>query len=159
MRALLAVLLTSAVLLGACGDDDDGDADGDTLVVTDRDTGSEIEVGTGERFTLRLESNPSTGYAWELDEVSMPTVVELVSTEFEESSDDDLVGAPGTEVYVFEATATGAGILRLEYLRSFDDPPIPERIVEYILRVDGAPWPPDTSDVDPPTTDTATADP
>ena len=36
-------------------------------------------------------------------------------------------------------------ILRLEYARSFDDPVVPERIVEYIVRVDKAPWPPTTS--------------
>jgi hypothetical protein len=39
-------------------------------------------------------------------------------------------------VFVFEAIGD-ADILRLEYIRSFDDPVIPERVVEYIIRVDG----------------------
>jgi hypothetical protein len=45
-------------------------------------------------------------------------------------------------VFTFAAVGEGAGILRLEYVRSFDDPPVPERIVEFIVRVDGAAWPP-----------------
>jgi hypothetical protein len=57
------------------------------------------------------------------------------------ASDTDLVGAAGTDVFVFTA-GQGAGILRLDYIRSFDDPIIPERVAEYIIRIDGAEWPP-----------------
>jgi hypothetical protein len=45
-------------------------------------------------------------------------------------------------VFVFVAGDEGAGVLRLEYVRSFDDPVIPERVAEFIVRIDGAPWPP-----------------
>ena len=57
-------------------------------------------------------------------------------------------------MFVFVALAD-ADILRLEYIRPFDDPVIPERIVEFIIRVDGAPWPPE--DVDAPSTTSVSA--
>ncbi len=68
--------------------------------------------------------------------------------------DTDLVGAPGSDVFTFEAI-DDAEVLRLDYVRSFDDPVIPERVIEYIIRVDDAPWPPE--DVQPPATSSATA--
>jgi predicted secreted protein len=137
-------------MVSSCGDDDD------SIVVTDVDSGSEIEVASGDSFEVRLESSPSTGFAWDVDAMSSPGLVELRSKSFEEPVDGDVVGAPGTDVFVFEATGEGAGILRLAYVRSFDDPPVPERVAEYIIRIDGAPWPPDDPG-EPPGTSTATA--
>ncbi len=152
--ALVVLLLTS------CGSDDSGgdEAGGDEtpIVMTDADSGSEISVATGESFEVRLESNPSTGYEWQVDLATLEGLIEVGSTTFEEP-DTDLVGAAGTQVFEFEATGSGAGILRFEYLRPFDDPPVPERIVEFIVRVDGAPWPPEGSDAEPPATTTVSA--
>lgn len=132
----------TAIVVGlglvACGD---GDDDGDLAVFTDEQSGAEIELAAGEQFELHLESNPSTGYGWEVSEMTTADLVELDGRSYVEP-DSDLVGAPGTEIFAFTAGGRGAGILRLEYIRSFDDPIVPERVVEYILRIDGAEWPP-----------------
>lgn len=136
-----------ALTLGACGDDE---------MLTFTDSGSEIEVDQGERFTLRLESNPSTGYAWEIDAMSTEGLVELRSHDFVDESDPDVVGSPGVEVFEFEAVGDSAGVLRLVYIRSFEDLPVPDRVAEYIIRIDGAAWPPDDLP-DPPGTSAATA--
>jgi predicted secreted protein len=129
---LVAAALMAAV--AACGDDDG------TQVLTDADIGSEIDVDGGERFEIRLESNPSTGYAWELSEMTTPDLVVLESRTHV-PADSDLVGASGTDVFVFTAVR-GAGVLRLEYVRSFDDPVVAERVAEFVVRVDDAEWPP-----------------
>ncbi|MGB5758147.1 MAG: protease inhibitor I42 family protein [Acidimicrobiales bacterium] len=142
-------LLMAIGLLAACGG-------GSTpLVLTDGDSGDEVAVQSGERFEVRLESNPSTGFEWVVDEVSASDVIEVVSVAVE-AAETELVGAPATQVFVLEAVGTGAGVLRFEYIRRFEDPVIPERIVEYIVRVDGAPFPGATDQ--PPPTSTATAD-
>ncbi len=143
---VLSALVAGVLVLASCGS-------GNSVVLTAADSGSEIQINSGDRFELRLDSNPSTGYRWEIATEAGPSTVELVTRTYE-GPDSDLVGAAGTEVFVFEAIAD-AGVLRLEYVRSFDDPPVPERIVEYVVRVDGAPWPPDDSGIDPPTTGTA----
>lgn len=150
MRRFLAFAVIG-MLTASCGSNDD------MVVVADRDSGSELTVGSGDRFEVRLESNPSTGFSWQIEMATLEGVVELVSSVFEEPADSDLVGIPGTEVLVFEATARGSGVLRLEYLRPSDESPIADRVVEYIVRVDDAPWPPDDSDTKPPSTATASA--
>lgn len=134
------------VLAGCAGNSD-------PLVLTSADSTNEVLVDAGEEFEVRLESNPSTGYAWEISSGSAVAAVRLLSREYI-APDSDLVGAAGEEVFVFVALAD-ADILRLEYIRPFDDPVIPERIVEFIIRVDGAPWPPE--DVDAPSTTSVSA--
>ena len=142
------------VLAGLTGCGDDTGTDEGQQIFTDADSTSEAMLTAGERFEVRLESNPSTGYAWELSAMSDDAVIELVAQRYDEP-DSDLVGAAGTEVWEFSAGPEGAGILRLEYVRSFDDPPIPDRVFELIVRIDGAEWPPLGGSA--PTTDTATA--
>jgi len=145
----LLLVLVLAVFLAAC-------SSGDELVVTEVDSTAELRVGAGDMIEVRLESNPSTGYSWGLSDMTSPGIAELESQSFVES-EGDLVGAPGTDVFVFKAADSGAGILRLEYVRQFDDPPVPERVVEYIVRIDDAPWPPERDDAQPPSTSSATA--
>ena len=143
------VLALVLALVAACGSSISG-------VYSDSNTGDEITIDSGERFELRLESNPSTGYLWILDENSPMDLIEFESMTHEPfETTDDVVGAAGMDVFTFKAAKEGAGILRLEYIRSFDDPPIPERVVEYIVRVDGAEFTRDTSD--PPSTASASA--
>lgn len=151
-RRRWTLCLVSAALLAAsaaCGGDDDG-----IQVLTDDEIGSEIDVASGEQFEIRLESNPSTGYGWELSAMTTPDLVVLESrTHTPADTDSDVVGASGTDVFVFTAVG-GAGILRLEYVRSFDDPVVPERVAEFVVRVDGAEGLPSGGSV-PPTSTTA----
>jgi inhibitor of cysteine peptidase len=130
----VAIVVMIAELLAACGGADDGP------ILTEERIGSEVEVEAGAQFEVRLESNPSTGYAWEVSAMTTPDLVTL-DRRTHVGPDTDLVGAAGTDVFVFTAGA-GAGILRLEYVRSFDDPGIPERVAEFIIRIDGAELPP-----------------
>lgn len=129
--------LTLTLMMTACGSDGS-----ESRIYTDADTGSEIQLDSGDLFGVSLESNPSTGYGWTIVAFEeLDGVLELREERYDEP-DTELVGAPGTQVFTFAAVGEGAGILRLEYVRSFDDPPVPERIVEFIVRVDGAAWPP-----------------
>lgn len=142
--ALLAIVATASACSGGSSE---------RAVYDDGDAGSEILVDAGEQFEIRLESNPSTGYLWALAVDTDRSVLELRSQDHE-SATTDRVGASGHDVFVFEAVS-GATMLRLEYVRPFDDPVIAERVAEYLVRVDAAPWPPRT--VDAPSTATATA--
>lgn len=143
MRMLLLVVVLVVALTAACGDDADeaGSTDDDAvLVLTDDDIGAEVDLAAGERFEVHLDSNPTTGYGWELAAMTTEGVVTLESSTYL-APDTDLMGAGGTEVFVFMAGDEGAGVLRLEYVRSFEDPMIPARVAEFIVRIDGAPWP------------------
>jgi inhibitor of cysteine peptidase len=147
MRWLDVAMVVVVAFAGGCGG-------GARVMLTEEDSPTEVPVGPGDEIEIRLESNATTGYRWVLPDDRVPEPVALVESRFEEP-DSDLVGAPGTQVFVFEVVGAGADVLRLEYIRPFDDPPIPERVVEYVVIVDGAEWPP--TDVSPPGTSEATA--
>jgi inhibitor of cysteine peptidase len=123
-------LVVLAVTLGACGSDDDP-----VQVFDQADIGTEVSVDVGEQFEIRLESNPTTGYAWQV--VDQPEVIDLVRSAYE-APDTSLVGAGGVEVFVFEGASAGSGELRLEYVRSFDDPPVPAETAEFQVEVAGS---------------------
>lgn len=144
MRALAAV--TCLLLFGAsaCGNDTS------SIVVTADDTGVEIIVSIGDRIEARLDSNPTTGYSWRLESQAVDAFTSIDPVEYEAPSDDGRVGVAGIEVFAIDIVDTGAGVLRFEYLRPFDDPPVPARVVEYIIRADGAPWPLDSIGLLPP---------
>jgi predicted secreted protein len=128
MRRWIA-LVAAAALLAACGDDD-----GTTVELDVTDSLSEVSLDVGDRLDVELEANPTTGYSWELG--PLPEGLELVSSEFEEPG-GSLVGAPGMQLFVFDAVGAGSGILRFEYVRVFDDPVVAEQIVEYVVTIDG----------------------
>ena len=128
MKRLIALVAATA-LLAACGDDG-----GTTVELDAGDSLSEVSLDVGDQLDVQFESNPTTGYSWELG--PLPDGLQLVSSEFEEPG-GSLVGAPGMQRFVFDVVGRGSGILRLEYVRVFDDPVIAEKIVEYVLTIDG----------------------
>lgn len=89
----------------------------------------EIEVEADLEFTIVLESNPTTGYQWQLAEPLDDSVLELVSVEFEEKSSEgeEIVGAPGEELWTFLALGEGDTEIELEYVRSWEGSPEEKR--------------------------------
>jgi inhibitor of cysteine peptidase len=128
------ILAVAVLALAACGDDDDSGSAEQTF--TEANSGEEVQVDPGDRFEVQLESNPTTGYSWVLDEESTGGVVSLEDDEFVEP-DSDLVGAPGTQVFTFEAVESGTTTLRLEYVRPFEDDPVAEQTMELVIEVGG----------------------
>ena len=126
MRRWIA-LVAAAALLAACGEDG-----GTTVVLDAADSLSEVSLDVGDQLDVELEANPTTGYSWELG--PLPDGLQLVSSDFEEPG-GSLVGAPGTQLFVFDVVGPGNGILRFEYVRVFDDPVVAETIVEYVLTI------------------------
>lgn len=120
---LLTMAIGSIAVLGfavgaACGDDPEPEP------VEFTEPGTIFEVGVGDELTVVLESNATTGYAWELETSPLADVVGLVDDVYVEP-DTDLVGAPGRQELTFEAVGEGTAELSLWYVRSFDDPKEP----------------------------------
>jgi inhibitor of cysteine peptidase len=135
MRARLAlvVLAAGAVLLVACNGDDSttsttstsrakGGATTCNGCPTYDESDTAITASPGDDFVIELESNASTGYEWTAT-VSDAAVVRAIADEYV-GADTDLVGAPGTQRFVFEPVAAGSASIVLRYARSFepDDP-------------------------------------
>jgi len=98
-----------------------------------------IEVEAGLEFAIVLKSNPTTGYSWQLAEPLDEDIVELVSSEFEkktpEAGEEEIVGAPGEEVWTFEAIGEGNTEIELEYVRPWETDTPPEETKTFEVEV------------------------
>ncbi len=91
-----------------------------TRELTFNDKGSSIELKKGDKIEIKLESNPSTGYAWILSEETDETIVSLASSEFIQT-EKELVGAGGYEILMFQAIKSGQTEIILIYQRSWEE--------------------------------------
>jgi len=83
------------------------------------------QLAQGQMLILRLPSNPTTGYRWELQ--ATPEVLRSLGPEVYSSPDrSDLVGAAGHSTWRFQAAAAGEGSLRLVYQRPWEQEPAEE---------------------------------
>ena len=80
---------------------------------------SEFTVEIGDKITITLCSNPTTGYQWDYEIVGEDTLMEE-DHDFQEPEDEELMGAPGKDIWTFEATDVGTAEIRMEYSRSFE---------------------------------------
>jgi inhibitor of cysteine peptidase len=78
-----------------------------------------IETNSGNAIILTLDSNPTTGYGWQLGQPLSSGVLVFVSSEYLPSP-TDLVGAPGKEIWTFKAVKAGKAVIVLNYVRSWE---------------------------------------
>ncbi len=94
------------------------------------DADKTLEVGLQTEFALALDSNPTTGYSWQLASYDQGLLY-LVSREYEKKEEGgeekkgeegrgELVGAGGLEVFTFRAIAEGESEIELRYLRPWE---------------------------------------
>lgn len=70
-------------------------------------------------LAIKLDSNPSTGYGWEMSCSSL--AVSKVGSSFTiPSSDQERLGAPGIEILVLAVTQPGTYNIRMDYKRSWE---------------------------------------
>lgn len=89
------------------------------------DVGRKIELSIGQRLSISLPGNPSTGCTWELKEgimLSAEGILHQVGLEFKPES--ALLGAPGEMILSFEAVGPGSIGLELVYWRPWEKKPV-----------------------------------
>jgi inhibitor of cysteine peptidase len=113
----ILVLGAAAVVVALYALDDDADGRAG-VTLTGEDNASSVSVPLGEEIVIRIDSNITTGYEWEVAEVNQ-TVLTYLGSEYE-APDTSLVGAGGTQVLRFEAAAPGESTIALKYWRPFE---------------------------------------
>jgi len=85
-------------------------------------SGSQIELKKGQTLVFTLESNPTTGYQWEVIECEESILQQKGKAEFKSSDtrNPPPSGKGGTETFRFDAQSTGKGTLKLVYHRSWE---------------------------------------
>lgn len=155
LALLAAVVATAAVAMPlACSSDDDpdsgsaseggaangGDRGGDGDEDEAEDGGEvvtepgPITLAVGEKATIRLESNATTGYQWAPVTEPDPAVATVVSTNYRPSG-SDRVGAGGTQDIVVEGVAAGSTTLELGYSRPWEEGTPPAETASFPITV------------------------
>ena len=75
----------------------------------------EIEVASGDSFTIELRANWSTGYHWNWSNRDQVTIADTTGLEYR-PDDPGLGGTGGTETWSFTALNEGEDHLVFEYL-------------------------------------------
>ena len=79
---------------------------------------NEFEVEIGDKITVKLCSNPTTGFKWDY-EMTVEDVLKEEDYDFEEPG-GDVVGAAGVEVWTFEAAEKGTTEVQMEYSQPWE---------------------------------------
>ncbi len=98
---------------------------------------SRITVKQGRKFILTLQSNPTTGYHWQLARPVTGTCLGLVTNRFVRPK-SNLAGAPGKEVWEFKALSPGEETIQLEYARPWEKGVPPAQKTNLVVVVVGA---------------------
>ena len=141
---LVPVVVALGVTSAGCGDDTSSDADGPaTTEQATTTTGDEtvtvtasgpIALKVGERATIKLAANPTTGYQWEPTAEPDAAVVRIVSDTYL-APDTDRVGAGGTQEIVVEGVAAGTTTLTMGYARPWEQGTAPAETATFAITV------------------------
>ena len=91
-----------------------------------------LEVKANEEFSITLESNPTTGYSWEVEFDN--NYLELTNKEFIESASGGLIGSGGKEIFDFLVLEPGEVEITFSYLRPWEEEAIKKTIYQIIIR-------------------------
>lgn len=123
MKKILLIIFITMFVISACGADA-------PLQITDR--AQPIEVNAGEEFIIVIESNPTTGYHWEI--MGELDHLEFVSKDYR-ADEPVLTGSGGVEVWTFKAVATGEAQITLGYYPPYEEPEPPQQTATFVVTV------------------------
>lgn len=97
-----------------------------------------LAVKAGDSVTLPIEENPTTGYAWELDNSNAASLA-LVSSKYSQPQQKEgelpLCGAPGVKTFIFKATKAGSSTLVFKYRRAWEKDVAPIKQVTVFVTI------------------------
>jgi inhibitor of cysteine peptidase len=98
------------------------------MSLSENQNGKSIELKTGEKFQIKLDSNQTTGYSWKFSGKTDQKIISLISSEYKiEKNDKNLVGAGGYETFDFKALSEGQTKIILEYVRPWEKDTAPDK--------------------------------
>lgn len=106
---------------------------GKSLVLDELDNGTHICLNVGDTLSIKLKSNPSTGYSWKIEDLS-PVLqqIEAKTTPGKKGS----LGEPGSQSFTFKANQPGEAELVLNYLRTFEKKTPPARTFSISIKIE-----------------------
>ena len=117
---MLLVICTATFSLSSCGETsyDYGFKISCEKFEENSSYSSELELEVGDKIKLELCSNQTTGFNWDY-EFTAENIVKEVSHDYEEPG-ESVVGAPGVELWTFEAIEKGTTEIKMEYSQPWE---------------------------------------
>ncbi len=88
--------------------------------LTNADNKSEVALQVGDTLTVELNSNPSTGYSWQISTVDAKVLQPVGEPQFSLGNKTPVPGAGGTQTFTFNAVGKGKTTLTLIYVRPWE---------------------------------------
>ncbi len=108
------------------------------ITVTEKENGSQLELKKGDLLTLKLESNPSTGYSWQISG-NNGKLMELMGEPTSEVPEGKLIpGGMAYEIFRFKAFASGTNVLDLHYKRIWEKGKEPLKTFRITVKINWA---------------------
>lgn len=106
------------------------------------DAGKAVETSVGKEFTVELEANHTTGYAWQLQKPVDESMVKAVSNDYQATPQAPgkvpMVGGGGKEVWTFKAVKAGKTTIDFKYVRSWEADKPPAKTASFQVVIKGA---------------------
>jgi predicted secreted protein len=118
------VVLTLAIIypLSLCSivlASDKGADEAKVFIITEKHSGSEIQVKPGDIIQVELPASGGTGYNWYIDQFD-GEYFELISEKTKQVSEDTKVGAPVVMIWQFKAQKQGSTEIKMDYYRKWE---------------------------------------
>jgi len=131
MKIRTVILIIASILLGACTGTPEPDEPAGLQI---SDPAKALEAAAGDEFKIVIESNPTTGYHWELMNEPEANVVILVSNEYK-GDEPVMPGSGGVEVWTFKAVSAGETQITLGYYPPSNEPTDPQQTVTFTVKI------------------------
>jgi predicted secreted protein len=106
--SFILLLLTAVYIFSGCN------ITGTTF--TEGNNGDNLNLKVNDEITIKLESNITTGFKWNLSNETDANIISLVSSDYKQApADKNLVGADGFETFNFKTKSKGSTIIILTY--------------------------------------------
>ncbi len=93
-----------------------------TVNVNASDSSGQVNISVGDLLIVKLDSNKTTGYSWNISSISNTGVIAKVSDEYitPPPSDPPMTGQGGYEKWTFEALEAGTANISMKYIRPWE---------------------------------------
>ena len=119
--------------------------------LTAADAGKTVRAAVGNLVTITLQSNPSTGYNWELRDFDYGAADFYKSETAPADGGNVLFGAPSKTIVTLQAVKPGLQDIKLVYRRLWEPPEQVAESFAFRLQVEGPEAPPPTASPAPTT--------
>lgn len=93
--------------------------DSQVINISKKDDGKLINIFTGDKLQIEIESNPTTGYMWYMDKKEALEEIFIIEENFI-TANQDLVGSPGVQQWIMQAKKADSTVVVLSYMRPWE---------------------------------------